>query len=287
MLNNRNGMWFGNKNYMQWITPPQINYDASRQGKVYTAQYTNGGAYVRRSSTGARHYNFTWNLKHRDEIRAIMDYADGVYGDQTIYFIDPFAADKNLLPQYWATPALGCGDAPQIYGYGDDERPDQVATGLNSIGLPTYSAQFTMASGKRNPPLYLPIPPGYSLWVGAYGTATGNAALHLIPATGPTTFGTPQTVPMLPVTSSALVNTHIEGVPGAYLQLGGTTGGMSIAGMIAQLWPIGTTPPTNRWISGQGHSGCSFNDNPVLTQYSAAIDRVGLSVDLIETEGWR
>jgi hypothetical protein len=137
--NFRNSMWFGNRNYMQWIVPPQINYDSSRAGKVYTAQYTNGGAWVRRSATGSRHYNFAWNLKRRDEIRAIMDYADGVYGtDDPIYFIDPFAADKNVLPQYWSVPSLGAEDAPQLQGLGDEQRPTKVATGANIIGLPTY-----------------------------------------------------------------------------------------------------------------------------------------------------
>lgn len=291
--NLKNAMWFGNRNYMQWIVPPQINYDSSRAGKVYNAQYTNGGAFVRRSATGARHYNFSWNLKHRDEIRPIMDYADGVYGldnDHAIYFIDPFAADKNVLPQYWAVPALGAEDAPQLQGLGDEQRPMVTATGTNTLGLPTYSATYRIDNNQQNPPLYIPIPPNTTLWVGVYGTATGNGAVNLIPATGPTTYGTAQKVPMLPVTSAALFSAHLNGntYPGAFLQLNGSTGdSVSLTGVIAQIHPTGFTPGPGRFISGQGHSGCQFNDNPVLTNYSAAIDRVGLSVDLIETEGWR
>jgi hypothetical protein len=291
MPNLKDSMWFGNRNYMQWIVPPQINYDSSRAGKVSTAQYTNGGAFVRRSATGSRHYNFSWNLKRRDEIRAILDYADGVYGtDNPIYFIDPFAADKNVLPQYWATPALQADDAPQSYGLGDEERPLKLGTASNSLRLPSYSAQFSFAAGRKNPPLYVPIPPNTTLWVGAYGTATGNARIDLIPATGPTTYGPAAKVPLLAVNNPALFSADLNGddYAGAFLQMKGDPGdSLTLAGVIAQVLPSGAVPNTGHWISGQGHSGCSFNDNPVLTQYSAAIDRVGLSVDLVETEGWK
>jgi hypothetical protein len=289
--NFRNSMWFGNRNYMQWIVPPQINYDSSRAGKVYTAQYTNGGAWVRRSATGSRHYNFAWNLKRRDEIRAIMDYADGVYGtDNPIYFIDPFAADKNVLPQYWAVPSLGADDAPQLQGLGDEQRPNKVATGANIIGLPTYTAVYTIDKAQQNPPLYIPIPPNTTLWVGAFGTATGAAGVNMIPATGPTTYGTPVKVPLLGINQAAGFTASLNGnaYPGAFLQINGNTGdSLTLTGVMAQIHPNGITPQAGRFVSGQGHSGCSFNDNPVLSNYSAAIDRVGLTVDLIETEGWQ
>jgi hypothetical protein len=72
------------------------------------------------------------------------------------------------------------------------------------------------------------------------------------------------------------------------LQVNGNTGdSLTLTGVMAQIHPNGVVPQPGRFISGQGHSGCSFNDNPVLSNYSAAIDRVGLTVDLIETEGWQ
>jgi hypothetical protein len=101
-------MYFGTRNYMQWVVAPKINYEASKRGYVSAAGFVNGGQFVRRSASAAKGYNLSWELKPRDEIRTINDYADGVYGTGPIYFLEPFAMDKNLLPQYWATACPWC-----------------------------------------------------------------------------------------------------------------------------------------------------------------------------------
>lgn len=285
IYNNR--MWFGNRYHMQWVLAPQINFDSSKRGYATTATYLNGGAFVRRSATAAKGYNFTWTLKRRDDIRAINDYADGVFGPGPIYFLDPFAMDKNLLPQFWAVPALGNLDAPLLAGDYDEDRPTVLPTAANTNGYPFNTAIYTLAADTTLASVWIPCPPGYTLWVGAHGTATGTAAVHVTPTTGPNSTAAAVTVPLLPVTSTTRVNTSVKGdtYGGALISFAGI-GTLNLAGLMAQVLPNGKTPATGGFISGQGHSGCSFVEEPTLTNYSAGIDRVGISVNLVETEGW-
>lgn len=283
------GMYFGNRNFMQWIMPPQINYEAGRKTRISTQQFLNGGTAVRRTATGSRNYNFSWTLKPRDQVRAVLDYYDGVYGtDDPIYFLDPFAMDKNLMPAWWAAPALGAKDAPLLAYSSLAARPSLIATPANGLGYPTFAAQYTMSSGMTKPPLYIPIPPDHRLWVGVHGATSGNGAVNLIPATGPATFGSATALPFLSATTTTRVSNSVDGdnYPGAFLQMAGSSGTVTLYGVIAQVLPWNVTPSTGGFISGQGHSGCQFSEDPVYTQNSAALDKVSLSVSLTEVGGW-
>lgn len=284
----KNQMYFGNRNYMQWVAAPQINYEASKRGYAATATYLNGGAMVQRSATAAKGYVFTWNLKSRDEIRPINDYADNVFGPGPIYFLEPFAMDKNLLPQYWATPALAAIDAPLLVGVYDEDRPSVLPTTPNTNGYPYLTATYNLTADSVLHDVWIPIPPGYSLWVGAHGTATGTAGVSLTPTTGPRTAAGAVGVPLLSVSSTTRVNTQITGnsYTGAFISLNGV-GTINLSGLMAQVLPNDTAPQPGGFISGQGHSGCSFIEEPTLTNYSVGIDKVGISANLIETEGWK
>lgn len=285
LYNNR--MWFGTRAHMQWILAPQINYEAGKRGFAATATYINGGAFVRRSSTAAKGYNFTWTLKNRDEVRAINDYADGVFGTEAIFFLEPFAMDKNLLPQFWAVPALANGDAPMLAGEFEEDRPALLPTPSNTLGYPVNTAVYSLAADSLLSSVWIPCPPGYSLWVGAHGTATGTAGVKVTPTSGASSVGAVLPVPLQAVTSSTRVNTRVDGnsFNGGLISLTGV-GTLNLSGLMAQVLPTGKTPATGGFISGQGHSGCSFVEEPVLTNYSVGIDRAGLSANLVETEGW-
>lgn len=280
-------MYFGNRNYMQWIPAPQINYESGKRGYASVASFLDGGQFVRRSTTAAKGYNFTWTLKHRDQIRAINDYADGVYGPGAVYFLDPFAMDKNVLPQFWATPALANGDAPMLAGEFDEDRPTVTTTNPNSLGYPALMANYNLTDGIKFNELFIPIPPGYSLWVGAHGTTEGTAGVQVTPTIGATGKAAAVGVPLATVQDIQRMATQVNGdsYNGALLSLKGT-GALHLAGVMAQVLPHPRVPEAGGFISGQGHSGCSFVEEPTLTNYSVGIDRVGLSVNLVETEGW-
>lgn len=280
-------MWFGNQNHMQWVKAPAINYDSSKRGYASSMSYLNGGVYVRRSSTAAKGYNFTWSMKSRDEIRAVIDYADGVYGDGPIYFLDPFAMDTNLLPQFWAVPALGAGDAPMLIGEFDEQRPGVLPTTPNTLGYPFNTANYSLMGTDVRATVWIPCPAGYSLWFGAHGAATGTAAVQVTPTTGPTSVAPPSALTLLSVNDETRMNFSVNGgtYTGALLSLNGI-GTLQLSGLMAQCLPTGYTPQVGGFISGQGHSGCSFVTEPLLTNYSVGINRAGAVVNLVETAGW-
>ncbi len=280
-------MWFGTREYMQWIPCPAINSDASKTDWNTGAKYLNGGSYVRRSNTSAKTLTLTWNMQHRDDIRPVTDYADGVYGTGPIFMLDPFAMDKNIFPQFWATPYLNTQDGPVR---STNAIPVAITTPTGTLGYPSNSAVYTIRSGASNvvPSVYLPVAPGYTIWIGVHGTKSGNQNVVLTPAINSTSDGTPVNATFLSAANTNRVTNSFSGdsYQGVTVSLTGTTGEMTLTGLIAQVLPTGVSPLRGKFISGQGHSGFSFESQPTVTYYSAALDRVGVSASLIETEAW-
>lgn len=168
-------MYFGTKERMTWVKCPAFDMGMSKVGWGTTSLFLNGGASVRRSSTSHKEYGMSWNLASHTDIAEISDYADGLYGDDLIYFLDPFAIDTNLLPQYWAVPRLAAQDGPVFTG--SDVRPTQVATESNPFSYPTMSAVYTFDVTSNFASLYIPLPTGYTFHFGAHGASTGTAAV--------------------------------------------------------------------------------------------------------------
>lgn len=177
-------MYFGTRERMTWVKAPAFNPDISKVGWSATNLFLNGGASVRRSTVSHKEYQFAWNLASAEDIAAISDYADGLYGDDLIYFLDPFAMTTNLLPQMWATPRLGVSDGIDFAN--GARRPTLITTPTNSLGYPTKSAVYTFNSSSVFESVYIPIPPGYALNFGANGSATGTAAVVVADANLPT-----------------------------------------------------------------------------------------------------
>jgi len=267
-------LWFGTRSYMQYVPQPAYNADFSKVGWSAESQYKSGRAGVRTSLASHKVYNMSWNLASRDALRPITDYADGVYGEELIYFLDPMTMDKNVLPQHWAFPASACSDAPPLI---KNQIPVQVATPANGLAYPVKSAQYTVAGSSEK--VYIPIPPGYVAWVGVHGSATGSAAVTVTPDGGAAS-----NVALLSVTSTTRVNKQITGT-GFELSLTGT-GTLTLSGLVVQVLLSGVTPDVGGFISGQGHSGCKFASQPVQTAYSAALDKVGMTAKLVEVDSW-
>lgn len=303
-------MWFGTRGYMQHVPMPAFNADFSKQGFSTSTQYLNGGASVRNSTSSHKVYNLAWNLTRRDELRPIVDYADGVFGDGLIYFIDPMASDKNVLPQHWAFPAQAAKDAPILF---NDSRPATVTTSSNGLGYPSKSMQYALEEDSAK--VFLPIPPGVVAWVGVHGSADGWGGVRVTPFDRQDSAGDAEYPTILSVNDPVRVNSSFSGAVwgGIELSLGvgvGTFGGLYpaldlypslnvfpldgappatsviLSGLMVQMLPIGKAPGVGGFISGQGHSGCQFENQPQQTAYSAGLDLAGLSAKLVETGAW-
>ena len=203
-------MWMGTRGHERWVPDCSINPDFSQVGSSQTMRYLNGGAASRRSKSASKQYAMTWNMKHRDDIRVITDLAQGVYdtrdGTNLIYFLDPMALDRNVLSQMYATPVQAAVDGmPMVV----DVDPVAVPTPLNQLDYPARSARYRVSRLDVTVPIYVPIPPGHTAWVGAHGSQDGVSLICSPVINGNVTTGQPLT--LLSVSDVTRVNTPIVG----------------------------------------------------------------------------
>lgn len=278
-------MWFGTRSFMQEIRDPDSSptYEAVAWGEV--TQYLNGGLGSSASATAHREYSLSWSGVTRDQVRQITDYADGVYGDGLVYWLDPVAMDKNVLPQSWATPALGGRDAIPLAG---DVRPTLAAQTDQSQGYPTETAIFSMVSGVTPVrPLFIPVPAGHTAWVGVHGSNANNF-IKVTPYVGASA-GAAVYPAILSVSTTTRVNTSFSSVTGIELVMNnGPTGSPELTGLIVQILPDGEAPATGGFISGQGHSGCRFLGRPTVVAGVVApgLEVLSVTAKLGEVGAW-
>lgn len=288
----RRRMWFGTRGYETWVPTPAINPTYERSGFTARADYVGGGAGIRSSKNAHNIYVLSWPpTKTRDEARLITDFADGIYdredGVNLIYWIDPMARDKNVLSQAWATPSLATEDAPSLitdaYGFG---RPESVPMPANAFRYPARAARYKQTPESITKEQYIPIPPGFSAWVGIHGAPDAAGRFYAQPVNGFATVAAPVDLPVTG-TTSALVDTEFSSAASSGIVLGihptVSTVQFTLYGLIVQILPQGQAPIPGNWISGQGHSGCQFQGSPSKTPYSAKLDRVALTARLEET----
>lgn len=282
-------MWMGPRGNMTWVPAPDIEMPSSKVGWQTEMQFLNGGTRIRNSVAATKNYEMTWTLKKTDDLRAVLDMADGLYGPGAIYFSDPFAMEKNALPAAWAMPYQAGYDG--IILDNGRVRPQLVPTSANVLGYPAESAVFNVVApgaGKEIYEQFVPIPPGHTAHIGAHGLVGSGGVVKVTIATGPTSIGASTNLTMMAVDNAIRFNHSVdssEGI-GILISLAGV-GTVTLSGLIVQILPTGSVPLYGGFISGQGNSGCTFREKPSYTPFSAALDRASASAELVETEAWR
>lgn len=284
-------VWFGTKGLEQWIPCPTVDVPATKQGYGEATAFLGGGAAVRRSKVSAKRYTMSWVQKSRATLAPIRDYAEGVYGNGFIYYLDPFEMDRNILPSYLAQPAQNFYDGPFV---ADGVRPTIVTDATSVNNYPVESAIYTLTATSKVPSVYIPIPPGHTFGIGVHGQLlSGNARVSITPQISSTGLGTMTDVPTYNNLATAPLITHTfaasSGIVGVNISLNATTASqLQLYGIVGQVRPDGQDFSGNvPFMSGQGSSGMQFlPGSPTYSQYSYALDRVGMSADLIETEAW-
>lgn len=280
-------MWFGNRRYMQWVPCPQVGADYSSIGSLQSMDYLNGGAFRRRSVSAAKKRRLSWTTTKRDSIRAITDFADGIYGDGPIYWVDPFTMDKNVLSTSFAAPALAGSDGVSLVR---GKRPSIVPTTGVLNGYPIDSAVYTIAAGQEFRKEFIPIPPGHTAWVGAHGDPLSTAGISVNYVLNGASQAAIDTVSITACDAPRFSQSYpASAFAGIELSLGGAVGqAATIAGIMVQVLPDGVTPEqVGPFISGQGMSGAAWEELPQLSAYSAALDMVGLTATFTEVEQWQ
>lgn len=292
-------MWMGPRNYERWVPAPKTNADFSSIGAREKDAYLNGGAGLRGSKDGHKEYNFAWSSRRREDLSPVLSIASGDYdeglGDDLIYFIDPTTYDWNILPKMLASPYKAGLDGVSLTvdASGYPTPPTIVVSPQNARGYPARSAVYTVNNTNRRPdrPLYVPIPPGKTLWLGVHGSAT-NAGVSVTPFEGDAAFD-PVLVDMLSSDTTQRVNTswkRADGITGVEIRLGlaagASTGTVTLQGLIAQILDDGVVPFPGDFIPGEGNSGCEFEALPTVSPYLGG-KLWGMSARLVEVGSWQ
>lgn len=315
-------MWFGTEERMRWIPAPKPGWDVSMQNWNASGTLLNGGGYSFNSFGAHREFQMNWpeGEGSRTAAQIIQSYASGTFGKGLIYFIDPSARADNILPAHWADPSLALrGGVPLIRTY---PAPITSAPTSNYLtnDLPVTSATYNLALAPTGFPgvadsLFIPIPPGAQLALGAIYSFTGSGGVFYAPVNTAGTAGTAVKLPATAQGSSNLAPTLTSGGSlGVRIWVGksavgpasvtltaltvrligdgyGTSGGVYGGGPYGSgpyggdHAPEGTGGP---WSAGRGHSGCRFSGFPTYVNLGGDIrgGHVSYSATLKEVGAW-
>ena len=291
----------------------------SSSGSETGGTYLDGGGYQVNAWDTHKTYSFEWPESSSPEVAQMLkSYRDGTYGRGLIYFLDPLTFDKNILPARWADPSMALNnEAPSLVaGVSPTSTP---SSNWGARKLPAVSAFYNVSTA--TPPtisngtaLWIPVPEGHTLYLGAHYSYTGDGGIYYHPVDAT---GTPGTgVRLVPKTSASRsrVSAAIPRPAGGFVVLRvGTSGGVAsviatamtgilapdgyfdLTGLDADLEPTGANYPNGRtekflsgdWIGGMGNSGCRFSGTPTYVANSGINGgRVSVAATFREVGSW-
>lgn len=278
-------MWFGTRDYSQWIETPLSGANVSAESFGTGGTLLNGGGWQRNSSGSHKTYNFGWRKSStRQEAQIMKDYRDGVWGDGLIYFQEPLIYSTNVLPAAWADPSQAARGGPslvpgvtptvsrQTWGNNYDFRLQNYPLMWTQYELPTGP----QAEVKR---LFVPIPDGFSLHLGAVWQGTPSVSLRGRRVKRDGTFGPSFLIQSTPAYDERVTTQDILGNGDAGIEIwiektGVNSAVIALKAMTARLQPEFKAPDAiavGPWVGGQGNSGCRF-DGDVNMVFHTGLD---------------
>jgi hypothetical protein len=284
-------VYFGNAYKQMWIKSPNSGMNASSKGWGVETELLNGRTSIRHSMASRRVLSPSWvgsmnAADLSDSLQSIKDFADGIYGTGPYYWVDPFAANTNILPPHWAAPMLTENDWPNL---ASSLTPSfNISPVANNYPM-KYTSYVTPDNYVSTNKLTLIIPTGYKLAFGWHGV-TGGATIGVRIVPYKRSDGTADTAlnPTM-ITAGGLVrtNTNISGTTYSRVDifLATTTASeLSITGMIAQIIPSANSVAAGGFLSGRGTTSLEFSSKPTIEYYSSNINdgQIGMSAEWIE-----
>jgi len=297
---NMNKLFFGTENRMVFFPTPLSGAASSPVGLESGGNLVNGGGYQNNSFGSHKQYIYEWSgASAREAAQLMKSYADGTYGRGLIYFTSPLSYGVNVLPSFWADPSMGLGYEGASLVYGVDATSVPTPEWIVNE-LPILSAYYDLtgyASGWRGKEqaVFVPIPTGYILSVGAFYSNTGTAGVFYRTQSTSGGLGEATKIDPLDNDSSVVVDTDISGpdINGVWIYVGKsstTASTITLSGMVARL-RIATasqsTISSGPWVGGQGHSGCRFIGKPTYVENTGVNDgQVGFAASFREVGHW-
>lgn len=284
-------VYFGNATKQLWIKAPASGMNASQQGWSVETPLLNGSTSIRRSKAAHRRFSPSWlgsanSTDLSESLTTIKDFADGLYGDGPFYWVDPYAAKTNVLPENWAAPMLTESDWKNIASGITPTFTAATVANNYPIKYATYSTSNSYESTQK---LTLIIPTGYKLAFGWHGPSTGSTTgVRVVPYKRADGLADTALNPTKITAGGAIrTNTTISGTTYSRVEIfiaTATASTLNITAMIAQIIPTAEAVVSGGFISGRGTTGIEFSSRPKIEYYSANINngQVGLAVEWIE-----
>lgn len=288
-------VYFGNSERQIWVNAPATGLQSPSNGFTYQEQLISGRTFLKRSYGAHRTFNPTWLGSMNDpelenSLQTIKDFSDGLYGKGPFYWIDPFAADQNILPPHWAAPSLTLLDWPKIW---DIEPFEVVDTPSNQLNYPAKSLKFDysdtdeLGSTKK---LRLIIPDGYSLFFGWHGEIhSGEATVRIDRYQRSDGEISPLLTTPISVSSSNRTNAIVNGTTYSMVDIyfykpADKDADFTVSGMIGQILPSTSFPEPGAFLSGRGTTGIEFAGGVNIEYYSSKINngQIGMSTQWVE-----
>lgn len=287
-----------------FATPLQ-GADSSPQAWGVDGTLLNGGGYGFNSFGSHKRYSYEWPRSSSPETAQLMkSYRDGTYGRGLIYFLEPGIYRTNVLPASWADPSMALDNEAATLVYGID--PVKTPTsGGEDLNLPVNSAVYNLSSvtpkGAPSPDssVFIPVPPGHTLLMGAFYYATGSAGVFVSPVNSNGSIGDRVRLTEKANTDTDVVTDQFSGdIRGVRVWVGRTDtspSSVTIAAMTARLIETSDLAVPAKlakisqgpWIGGQGHSGCRFLGTPsYVTNSPVEGGRVGFAASFVEVGSW-
>lgn len=298
MVSSNAYMWFGIPgSSMQWVPAPQAGFQRSWSGNNVISALDDGRQYV--TTSAQQHSQFTgsffgdYNDPNGVNIDIFQAYASGFYGSGPICFANPYAFQRNLFAPNFATPGLvRFGWASPLGTTGMSFGTQTVAAGRSpytTTATMTGTAYLPLSSTARYNQ-YIAIPPGYTLYVGWSGSATGTAGFLVQPYNASdNSLAASSMLTPLSITGSTQTNASFSGSTYNAVRIfatrtDGSTSTISVNSMMARLYPTGSTAPTSyNHVPGQGNLALRIAGDAIPETYNYAGVKKSLNLTLEET----
>lgn len=256
-IDTRRCFWFGTEERAGFFATPLKGADSSPSAWGVDGTLLNGGGYGFNSVGSHKRYTYEWPQSSSPETAQMMkSYRDGTYGRGLLYFLEPGIYRTNILPAHWADPSMSINNEAPSLVYGLD--PVGVPTsGGSDLNLPIVSAQYDLsATPAQTAPtpdssVFLPIPTGHTLFLGAFYYATGSGGVYATPINSNGTLGNTVKLTEKPNSDTDVVTDRFEGdIRGVRLWVGRLTSDPStvtLAAMAGRLMETADTVTYGPW----------------------------------------
>lgn len=304
-LDTRRCFWFGTEERAGFFATPLKGADSSPSAWGVDGTLLNGGGYAFNSFGSHKRYTYEWPQSSSPETAQMMkSYRDGTYGRGLLYFLEPGIYRTNILPAQWADPSMSLDNEAPSWVYGINPLAVSTSGGAN-LDLPVRSAQYDLIdvtpqdTPTPDSSLFIPVPTGHTLLLGAFYSASGTAGIFAAPVNNNGTFGATVRLTEKPNSDTEVVTDQISGdIRGVRIWVSRedtTPSSLTVAAMTARL--IETADVSNPsklakisagpWIGGQGHSGCRFVGTPSYVNNGPVEGgRVGFAASFAEVGSW-